>query len=139
MTIKEMRERAEMTQQEFSNFFKIPKRSIEDWEAGRRKCPEYVNELIKYKLIKESIIMNNKINYKWTKEYNEAQPNNGFNEEIESIVTDGVYDFSDWLLDNGVKFEEENDLYYVLDEYEERTGEAYQVINEEPTEEELRA
>ena len=128
MTIKEMRARAEMTQKEFSEYFGIPKRNIEDWEAGRAKCAEYLRALIQYKLFKEGIIMNTRINYRWND-----------NEELDSIVTDGIYDFSDWLSDNGVKFEEENGLYYVLDEYDDRTGETYQVISEEPTDEELRA
>lgn len=72
-------------------------------------------------------MMNTRINYRWND-----------HEELDSIVTDGIYDFSDWLSDNGVRFEEENGLYYVLNEYDERTGETYQVISEELTEEELR-
>lgn len=73
--------------------------------------------------------MNTRINYKWNE-----------NEEINSIVTDGVYDLGDWLSDNGVSYEYEKstDTYYVLDECKERTGETYTVISTEDTEEEIR-
>lgn len=37
MAIKELRTVCGMTQQAFSDYFGIPKRTIEDWEAGRRK------------------------------------------------------------------------------------------------------
>jgi DNA-binding transcriptional regulator YiaG len=56
MTIKELRTLAGMTQQQFSDYFHIPKRTIEDWEGGRRKPPVYVVELIEYKLRKEKLI-----------------------------------------------------------------------------------
>ena len=61
MTIKELRSKCNMTQQQFSELLHIPKRSIENWESGARQCPEYVNELIKYYLqheghIKEEIL-----------------------------------------------------------------------------------
>lgn len=53
MTIKELRTLANMTQLEFSKFLNIPKRTIENWEGEKRKCPEYVIELIEYKIKKE--------------------------------------------------------------------------------------
>ena len=56
MTIKEMREAAGMTQKAFSEYFHIPKRSIENWESGTRAAPSYLVELIEYKLIGESKI-----------------------------------------------------------------------------------
>ena len=56
MTIKELRTLAVMTQQQFSDYFHIPKRTIEDWEGERRKPPVYVVELIEYKLRKEKFI-----------------------------------------------------------------------------------
>lgn len=48
--IKKMREEAGMTQKAFSNFFGIPVRTLQDWEAGLRKPPEYVVRLLPYKL-----------------------------------------------------------------------------------------
>jgi len=57
MELKELRLKAELTQQGMSEVFEIPKRTIENWEAGTRKCPVYVEKLIKEKL--EGIIMMN--------------------------------------------------------------------------------
>ena len=56
MTVKEMRTAAGMTQKAFSEYFGIPKRTIEDWEGDRRSCPAYVLTLIGYKLLKEGLI-----------------------------------------------------------------------------------
>ena len=50
MTIKEARLLAGLTQQQMSNLFEIPKRTIENWEAGDRKPPAYVEKLIVEKL-----------------------------------------------------------------------------------------
>lgn len=50
MTIKELRAKSGMTQKQFAAYFNIPKRSIENWEEGHRKCPQYVVELAEYKL-----------------------------------------------------------------------------------------
>ena len=55
-TIKELRQASGMTQKDFSEYFGIPKRTIEDWDRGARKCPEYLIDLIEYKLIKEGKI-----------------------------------------------------------------------------------
>ena len=85
--------------------------------------------------------MNKRINYKWYANYMENQ----YSEELNSIVTDGVYDFEDWIRDNiyrvyngNFAVEREGDMYYILDGCNERTGEMYQVISEEDTEENLR-
>lgn len=48
--IKKMREEAGMTKKMFSDFFGIPFRTLQDWEAGLRKPPEYVVRLLPYKL-----------------------------------------------------------------------------------------
>lgn len=56
MTIKEMRTKSGMTQKAFSEYLNIPKRTIENWESGRRKTPDYVVELIEYKLIHERML-----------------------------------------------------------------------------------
>lgn len=52
-TIKELREQSGMSQSQFSNFFNIPIRTIQDWEQERRTPPPYVVELIEYKIKKE--------------------------------------------------------------------------------------
>ena len=56
MNIKELRTAAGMTQQAFSDYFKIPKRSVENWENGASKPADYLAELIEYKLRKEGLI-----------------------------------------------------------------------------------
>lgn len=50
MTFRELRKQSGMTQQQFADFFKIPKRTIENWDMGVRKCPEYLLDLMKFKL-----------------------------------------------------------------------------------------
>ena len=48
-----------MTQKAFSEYFGIPKRTIENWERGENKCPQYLLDLMLYKLTKEGIILTN--------------------------------------------------------------------------------
>lgn len=50
MSIKEARIAAGLTQKEMSDLLEIPKRTIEDWEAGRRKCAIWAEKLIVEKL-----------------------------------------------------------------------------------------
>lgn len=47
---KDARTAAGLTQQQMSDLLKIPKRTIEEWEAGRRTPPEYVKILVIEKL-----------------------------------------------------------------------------------------
>lgn len=46
MTIKEARKKAGLSQARMSEILKIPKRTIENWETGERKPPEYVKRLV---------------------------------------------------------------------------------------------
>lgn len=48
--LKEARQAAGLTQQKMSEIFKIPKRTIENWEAGSRKPPEWAKLLVLEKL-----------------------------------------------------------------------------------------
>lgn len=141
MTINEMLERSGWTQKRFSDYFGIPYRTVQHWTAGSRECPDYVRSLIQYKFFKEGIIMNMKITYRFAQNYDLSQPNNGFSEETDYIITDGVYDFTDYMQDHEVYYEEDEDtegLYHVLDSLGgERTGAAYMVISTEPTDEDL--
>ena len=90
MTIKDLRTMSGMTQQEFANYFEIPKRTIENWEGGQRKCPEYLKKLIKYKLIKEGYTLK-------LVEYNEGEAR---------ILTEGsLEDIVKWLKDNPDEYE----------------------------------
>jgi DNA-binding transcriptional regulator YiaG len=53
MNIEELRRRSGMTRPQFSEYFGIPYRTIQDWELGNRKCPAYLLELMEYKLRNE--------------------------------------------------------------------------------------
>ena len=53
MTFKELRQISGMTQKEFGEYFEIPKRTIENWDEGKSKCPEYLLKLMEYKLTNE--------------------------------------------------------------------------------------
>lgn len=46
MTIKEIRQRYQLSQSELSRITGIPKRTIENWEEGHRTPPDYMPELI---------------------------------------------------------------------------------------------
>lgn len=50
MTIKELRQKYELTQTEMSNITEIPVRTIQDWEAGKRECRDYLLNLIEFYL-----------------------------------------------------------------------------------------
>jgi DNA-binding transcriptional regulator YiaG len=54
MTFRELRQQSGMTQQQFAEYFGIPKRTIENWDSGKNKCPQYLLDLIAYKLNKEN-------------------------------------------------------------------------------------
>ena len=56
MTIKELRTKSGMTQKAFAEYFGIPKRTLEEWEGDRRKCADYLLNLMQYKLEKENKI-----------------------------------------------------------------------------------
>ena len=50
MNIKELRETTGMTQKDFGEYLNIPIRTIQNWESEHRTPPEYVVELIEYKI-----------------------------------------------------------------------------------------
>lgn len=50
MNIKEAREHAGLSRAEMSRLFEIPLRTLEEWDAGRRTPPSYVEKLIIEKL-----------------------------------------------------------------------------------------
>ena len=56
MEFKELRRLSGMTQAKYGEYFGIPTRTIENWEAGVRQCPSYLQDLMHYKLMKENII-----------------------------------------------------------------------------------
>ena len=54
--IKSIRAEAGMTQAQFCEYFDIPRRTLEDWECGKRKPPEYLVRLLVYRLSTEGLI-----------------------------------------------------------------------------------
>lgn len=56
MTVQDLRKAAGMSRKEFAEFFGIGYRRIQNWELGTRNCPDFLLDLMKYKLEKENII-----------------------------------------------------------------------------------
>lgn len=51
--LKNVREEYGYSRAEFSRLFNIPLRSLENWDAGYRKMPDYVKTLICYALFED--------------------------------------------------------------------------------------
>lgn len=98
MKLKEARIKAGLTQQKMSELLEIPKRTIENWEAGTNKCPGYVEKLIVEKL--EGILkMNGKEALKKANEINKFGriPQLEIGEVVEiNDVWDGRTDISEY-------------------------------------------
>lgn len=60
MTIKDLLSSSGMTIKQFSEHLGIPARTVENWtsesDTSRRQCPEYVIDLIRFRLTAEGII-----------------------------------------------------------------------------------
>lgn len=56
MTFKELRKASGMNQRQFAEYFNIPLRTIENWEADSEKCKQYLLDLMRYKLQNEASI-----------------------------------------------------------------------------------
>ena len=103
MTIKELRMEAKMTQIALARFFNIPKRTIENWEGDVNKCPDYLLELIEYKLRKEITHMKDFTGARWgyltekEKEYllGEASPVDGRTGNSPKESMDCIIDLAD--------------------------------------------
>lgn len=54
--IKELRRQTGLSQRAFAAYLGIPRRTVENWEAEVNKCPQYVIDLIRYKLEHEGKI-----------------------------------------------------------------------------------
>lgn len=53
MEFKQIREQSGMNIKQFSEYFNIPYRTVQNWDLGLRQCPDYIIELIIYKLNNE--------------------------------------------------------------------------------------
>lgn len=47
--IKELREKMGMNRREFCDYYGIPYRTVQDWEAEKRELPDYVLRLMWYR------------------------------------------------------------------------------------------
>lgn len=59
--LKKIREELGMNRTEFSQYMRIPLRTLEEWEAGRRMMPDYVFRLIGYYTRVERFLQENGI------------------------------------------------------------------------------
>ena len=59
--LKKIREDLGLNRTEFSHYVGIPLRSLEEWEAGRRKMPDYVLRLIAYYAKMQQLLAEQKI------------------------------------------------------------------------------
>lgn len=51
----ELRRETGMTRKAFSEYMDIPLRNLEEWEAGRRKMPDYLLRLLAYYIKMEKV------------------------------------------------------------------------------------
>lgn len=51
--LKYLRQLTGMKREDFANYLHIPLGTVRDWEQCKRKMPEYVYELIEYKVSRE--------------------------------------------------------------------------------------
>lgn len=61
MTFKELRLRSGMSRPKFAEYFGIPYRTVQSWELygdspEGRKCPDYLLNLMDYKLTNEGLL-----------------------------------------------------------------------------------
>ena len=56
LSLKELREKADLTQEEIEDELGVPLRDIQDWETGNKKCPEYIEDMLKEVLIKYILV-----------------------------------------------------------------------------------
>lgn len=47
-----------MNRKEFCMYFRIPYRTVTEWELGNRRAPEYVLRLLEYYIRNEGLIIN---------------------------------------------------------------------------------
>ena len=52
----QLRDATEWSQKYFAEYFYIPRRTLQEWEHGKRGMPEYLLRLIVYKLENEGIV-----------------------------------------------------------------------------------
>ena len=74
--IKELRESTGMTRKEFCEYFKIPYRTMSEWERDGRHAPDYLIRLLDYYIRVEMLKQNESANYPDTDSTTESGGNN---------------------------------------------------------------
>lgn len=54
--VRELREQMGMNRREFCDYYGIPYRTVQDWEAEKRELPEYVLRLLVYRAQSEHML-----------------------------------------------------------------------------------
>lgn len=57
----ELRKETGMTRKAFSEYMEIPLRNLEEWEAGRRKMPDYLLRLLAYYIKMEKVMIQEEV------------------------------------------------------------------------------
>ena len=60
--IRELRKDMGMNRKKFAEYFGIPLRTVEDWEADRRTPPPYIPRLMRYQWEYEKLVAKSKQN-----------------------------------------------------------------------------
>lgn len=55
-----LREETGMSKREFSDYFEIPYRTLQDWELGNRAVPDYLLRLMTYKIKMDALMKKNR-------------------------------------------------------------------------------
>lgn len=55
MDFKELRQQSGMKLTQFAAYFGIPYRTVQNWELGSNKCPDYLLNLMLYKLKNDNV------------------------------------------------------------------------------------
>lgn len=115
LELKDMRESVSLNRREFAESFGIPLRTVEDWEAGRRKMPEYLLRLMGYKLRMEAY---------WREEEKRRQK-----EQSRNVNIINEPDGKRIVLINDIRFKGKNQEEWAeIEEYlKEYVGEYYEI------------
>ena len=50
MSLRQLRERTGMNRRQFAEYFGVPYRTMQEWELGGRRVPDYLLRLMEYKV-----------------------------------------------------------------------------------------
>lgn len=122
MTIKEIRTLSGLTQAAFADKYQIPKRTIEDWEAGRRSCPIYTQNLLQ-EAVKRELLRSRTMQKKTIAEIEELSGEpfaEGITEYVDSCIRQGYTDVkecADYLMrECNLASSEYDEVLYVIEQ-----------------------